>query len=172
VSTESLDAVADELAAHLVKLNHRVVFAESCTGGCVSAAMARIAGISEFLCGSAVTYRNRTKADWLGVDENLLAEFGAVSEPVTQQMAARVLSRTQEAQWSAAVTGHLGPGSPEGLDGVVFTSVACRRDDGKVVVVQSRSHRLVAASRALRQAESAAQVLRDLCDVLGGTASV
>jgi PncC family amidohydrolase len=171
VSTESLDAVAGELAARLIKLNHRVVFAESCTGGCVSAAMARVPGISEFLCGSAVTYRNRTKSDWLGVDENLLSEFGAVSEPVTRQMAVKVLAMTPEAHWGASVTGHLGPGSPDGLDGVVFTSVARRFDGGNIVVVQSRTHRLASSSRAIRQHESATRVLRDLCQLLCGAES-
>lgn len=172
MATETLDAVAAQVAARLLERKQLVVFAESCTGGCVSAAMSRVPGISEFLCGSAVTYRNRTKSDWLGVDEKLLAEVGAVSEPVTGQMAVCVLSKTQEAQWSAAVTGHLGPAAPEGLDGIVFTSVASRLDDGTVVVVQSRSHRLISSSRASRQAESATQVLRDLCDVLSGTVLV
>ena len=44
-----------------------LVLAESCTGGLAAAALATIPGISRWFCGSAVTYRDQTKIDWLAV---------------------------------------------------------------------------------------------------------
>lgn len=109
----------------------RVVFAESCTAGLVSAALSRIPGISSWHCGSAVTYRNDTKHQWLGVSEELLYPPGPgpVSEAVARAMALGVLEKTPEAQIAASVTGHLGPNAPIEQDGEVWLAVASRDSD-------------------------------------------
>lgn len=139
----NLSELAGRLAECLRTKQRRVVFAESCTGGLVSAALAQIPGISEFHCGSAVVYRLETKTHWLGVPAEMLIEPGPVSEVVARAMAAGVLARTPEADWSAAITGHLGPNAPENLDGLVFIGIA-RRDahhlDGCEVAIHE--HRL------------------------------
>lgn len=107
---------------------YRIVFAESCTAGLVSATLARIPGVSQWHCGSAVTYRNLTKHQWLGVALDQLEPPGPgpVSQAVAIAMAEGVLSRTPEARISAAVTGHLGPDAETGLDGVVWIAIAGR----------------------------------------------
>ncbi len=122
-----LRKLAGQLAACLGAHACRVVFAESCTGGLVSAALAQIPGISEFHCGSAVVYRLDTKIRWLKVPGEVLIDPGPVSEIVARKMAIGVLVQTPEADWSAAITGHLGPHAPEREDGLVFISV-CQRD--------------------------------------------
>lgn len=118
---------AQHLAGLLRSSPSRVVFAESCTGGLVSATLAQVPGISEFHCGSAVVYRLDTKTKWLGIAPDLLIHPGPVSEVVARQMALSVLQQTPEADWSAAITGHLGPDAPQNMDGLVFLAVA-RRD--------------------------------------------
>ncbi len=143
----------------------RVVFAESCTAGLVSASLAGVPGISAWLCGSAVTYREAEKQDWLGVSADDLRKFTAVSEPVARQMAVGVLSRTAEAQYAASITGHLGPDAPPGFDGVVFIGVARRLGD-TVEAVGVWRRELKTAARLDRQQEAAGLVLQTLENAL------
>ena len=142
--------------------NTKIVFAESCTAGLVAATMARVPGVSEFLCGSAVTYRGETKMAWLEIDADDLDRHSAVSAPVTVAMARNVLQRTPEASIALAVTGHLGPQAPANLDGVVFISVArCSSTE-----VQTQQRRLVAKDRVERQVEAAQLVLAMALDAV------
>lgn len=122
----NLRKLAGEVAGCLRSRNCRVVFAESCTGGLVSAALAQIPGISEFHCGSAVVYRLDTKTRWLDVPAAVLIDPGPVSEIVARHMATGALAKTPEADWSVAITGHLGPNAPDGQDGLVFIGVSRR----------------------------------------------
>ena len=161
----NLIATAKTLASLLAERRVRVVFAESCTAGLVSATLARVPGISEWHCGSAVAYRYQTKTDWLGVSARDLAKYSAVSEPIARQMALGVLRNTAEADYSAAVTGHLGPQAPPELDGVIFISIAHRRA-GKPRVVDVGRFQLAKISRVRRQQESARLVLERLAAVI------
>ncbi len=83
--------LAKAVARQLAKLRVRIVFAESCTAGLVSATLARVPGISEWHCGSAVVYRERTKEAWLDVPRAEIDRFTAVSEAVARRMAVGVL---------------------------------------------------------------------------------
>jgi PncC family amidohydrolase len=125
---ERIEELAEQLAHLLRSRPQRIVLAESCTGGRVAETLTRIPGISEFFCGSAVTYRNATKAAWLGVSISDLKneQIGPVSEQVAGQMCRGVLDRTPEADVAAAVTGHLGPDAPPELDGVVYVAAGRR----------------------------------------------
>jgi nicotinamide-nucleotide amidase len=151
---------ARRVARLLKKRNCKVVFAESCTGGLVSGALTRIAGISQYHCGGVVVYRNATKSAYLGIPAKLLDEVGAVSRHVAELMALRVLERTTEADIAASVTGHLGPGAPPKLDGLVFVAVA-RRDKGHGKPLTKRRLRCPKeATRGVRQRWVVEQVLR------------
>lgn len=164
---ESLRKAAATLAACLSQRQVRIVLAESCTAGLAAATLAQTPGISRWLCGSAVVYREQTKIDWLDVSAADLEQHTAVSEPVARAMAAGVLSRTAEAAWSAAVTGHLGPDVPEGLDGIIYLGVA-RRDGGKVHDVGVWRHQLGSRGRQARQEEAAALLLERLAKAIAG----
>ena len=61
-----MDVQATRLFDMLRDREVRVVFAESCTAGMVSATLAAVPGISDYLCGSMVTYRPEIKENWLG----------------------------------------------------------------------------------------------------------
>lgn len=98
--------------------------AESCTGGLVSAALTDVAGSSDvFDCG-LIVYSYPAKTTLLGVSETMLAEHGAVSEPVARAMASGALTASR-AQAAIAVTGVAGPGASDAKpEGLVWFAVA------------------------------------------------
>lgn len=151
----SLLSAARCLAKQLSQTNHKLVFAESCTAGLVSQSLSRIAGISAWHCGGMVTYRNATKAAWLGIDPGTLIKPGPVSAIVARLMAEGVLEKTLEATLAASVTGHLGPNAPAKLDGVVYIAVAKR--DAEVLVTKLQLSPDL--DRAARQRQAAETVL-------------
>jgi PncC family amidohydrolase len=130
--------LASRIAALLKSKRHKVVFAESCTGGLVCGALTRVAGISEHLCGGMVVYRNATKAAYLDIPQTLLDEPGPVSREVAGLMAVHVLDQTPEATIALSVTGHLGPNAPPNLDGRVFIGMASRHTAPQVHALRCR----------------------------------
>lgn len=86
-----------------------IATAESCTGGLVAGALTDIAGSSAVVERGFVTYSNEAKTELLGVDAALIAEHGAVSEPVARAMAKGALARSR-ADVAVAITGVAGPG--------------------------------------------------------------
>ena len=87
----------------------KVVTAESCTGGLVAAALTAIAGSSDVVDCSFVTYSNEAKREMLGVSWDALLGHGAVSEPVARAMASGALARSG-ADIAVSITGIAGPG--------------------------------------------------------------
>ena len=114
-----------ELIRSLRNQKLTVGFAESCTGGALSAFLTEQAGISDIFLGSVVSYSNEAKVDLLGVRRDTLMQEGAVSEAVARQMAQGV-RRQLKTEWSVAVTGIAGPtgGSPEKPVGTVCLAIA------------------------------------------------
>jgi nicotinamide-nucleotide amidase len=137
----SIPASARRLARLLKATNRKVVFAESCTGGLVSGALTAIPGISEHHCGGVVVYRNDSKIAFLNIPPKLLDRVGPVSVEVASLMAQNVLAKTPEANIAGSVTGHLGPGAPRQLDGLVFVAIA-RRGDNRRSSPQTKVHKL------------------------------
>ncbi len=86
-----------------------VAVAESCTGGLVAAALTEIAGASDVFERGFVTYSNAAKQEALGVGEDIIATFGAVSIATAWAMARGALEHSV-ADVAVAVTGIAGPG--------------------------------------------------------------
>jgi len=86
----------------------RLVTAESCTGGLVASAICSIPGASDVFERGFVSYSNRAKQELLGVSGDLIADLGAVSEPVVRMMAEGALEHSH-AHVAVAVTGVAGP---------------------------------------------------------------
>jgi nicotinamide-nucleotide amidase len=99
------EAVLSEARARTLK----IVTAESCTGGLVAAALTEIPGSSDVLQLGWITYSNESKQNELGVPEDTIRMFGAVSEPTARAMAHGALHHGQ-ADVSVSVTGVAGPG--------------------------------------------------------------
>lgn len=86
-----------------------LVTAESCTGGGIGSALTSVPGSSAVYKGGVICYTNWVKEHILGVDAQLLEEYGAVSAPVAQAMAMGV-RKALAADISLSVTGLAGPG--------------------------------------------------------------
>ena len=155
--SEELRRSGQELADRLLLAGQKIVLAESCTAGLAAATLAATPGASAFLCGSAVTYRNDTKAGWLDVSRTILEDRGAVNEPVVTQMAVAVLRTTPEADLSGAISGHLGPNAPPELDGHVWIATQWREGLQRPGTVST--FQLAAVDRAARQDEAAYRFL-------------
>ncbi|MBQ9584681.1 MAG: CinA family nicotinamide mononucleotide deamidase-related protein [Muribaculaceae bacterium] len=95
--------------------------AESCTGGNVAHVITEIAGSSDYFMGSVVSYSNDVKQHVLGVDSDTLETWGAVSQPVVEQMATGAC-RVCHTHCSVATSGVAGPGggTPEKPVGTVW----------------------------------------------------
>ncbi|ARO23948.1 CinA family protein [Rhizobium sp. S9] len=101
--------------------------AESCTGGLIAGALTEISGSSAVVDRGFVTYTNTAKMELLGVQEQTLLGFGAVSEETARQMAHGALFRSRAAI-AVAVTGIAGPGggSAEKPVGLVHLAAGSR----------------------------------------------
>ena len=97
-----------ELARLLLQQGCKLATAESCSGGLIAAACTDLAGSSDWFERGFVTYSNASKTAMLGVEEQLIASHGAVSESVARAMAQGALQHSL-AQVSLAVTGIAGP---------------------------------------------------------------
>ncbi len=153
-------SAATKLAATLKHTNQKIVLAESCTGGRAAALLTLEPGVSAHFCGSAVTYQQSAKSAWLGVDAELIETHTAESPETTVAMAIGILQRTDAADWSAAVTGHFGPGAPPEKDGVIFVAIAKRK--GRSQETRWQQFQLTSDTRADRQLESAELTLEFL----------
>lgn len=124
-------ALVDDLVARLLA-GRWIATAESCTAGMLAARLADQPGASDYLAGGVVSYSNNAKEDLLGVDAALIAEYGAVSEPVAEAMAAGALRRFG-ADTAVAITGIAGPGggTPDKPVGTVCFCVAL--GDGRML---------------------------------------
>ncbi len=125
------EAKAREALAALRAAGLMAATAESCTGGLVAGALTDVPGSSTVVERGFVVYSNAAKTELLGVPEALIAEHGAVSEPVARAMAEGALAASR-ADVAVAVTGVAGPGGseskPEGL-----VHFACARRGGPTV---------------------------------------
>ncbi len=130
VDVESLEETVVRL---LAERRLTVATAESCTGGLVAKRITDIPGSSAVFHMGAVTYANEIKTKLLGVPEEMLARYGAVSPQVAKRMAQGV-RESSGADFGVGITGIAGPdgGTPEKPVGLVYLALS----DGKDVWVR------------------------------------
>jgi PncC family amidohydrolase len=127
----SSDAI--KLAESLVYLCRsaklKVALAESCTGGLVAGAITSISGSSEIFDCGYITYSNQAKTALLGVMEETIHAFGAVSAETAEEMALGAINNSG-ADIAASVTGIAGPtgGSVAKPVGLVYIGVAIKHE--------------------------------------------
>ncbi|WP_020660668.1 CinA family protein [Amycolatopsis benzoatilytica] len=115
---------ARELVEALTRRGETVAAAESLTAGLVCATLAEVPGASAVLRGGLVVYATELKAALAGVDEQLLAEHGAVHPEVAAQLARGARERCG-ATWGLGLTGVAGPDSQDGVaPGTVFVGLS------------------------------------------------
>jgi len=122
---EGEDTLASVVGKLLKARGQTLATAESCTGGLIGQEITAVPGASSYYVGGVVAYANEAKTAALGVPEPLIAEHGAVSEPVAAAMAAGCRLRLG-ADWAVSVTGIAGPtgGTEEKPVGLVHIGVA------------------------------------------------
>ncbi len=121
---EAAREVARRLGELLLAGNLTIAFAESCTGGLASSYVTDISGSSQYLLGSAVTYTNEVKHQLLGVEQEVLDTYSAISEVCACQMATGA-RRLFHSSLGVGITGNAGPGASEGKPlGLVYIAVA------------------------------------------------
>jgi nicotinamide-nucleotide amidase len=103
---QALEEVVGEL---LAARGLTIAVAESCTGGLIASRLTDVAGSSRYVERGIVTYSNAAKTELLGVPAELMAQHGAVSEPVALAMADGVRARSR-VDVGVGVTGIAGPG--------------------------------------------------------------
>ena len=110
----------------------KIATAESCTGGLVAALFTDIPGSSTVFERGFVTYSNKAKEEMLGVPGDVLADYGAVSEPVARMMAEGALANSR-ANIAVGITGVAGPGGGTKMKPVGLVHIACARENRAVV---------------------------------------
>jgi nicotinamide-nucleotide amidase len=148
------DAVLFELATRvgrrLLGSGRRMVTAESCTAGWIAKAMTDVAGSSQWFDSGYVTYSNSAKVRDLGVSQQTLDAYGAVSDQTVREMARGAL-RVTGADVAVAVSGIAGPngGVPGKPVGTVWFAIACKRGDD--VAIESRRQLFERDREAIRR---------------------
>ncbi len=121
------DSLATVVGQLLQTRGETLAVAESCTGGGLGAMLTAVSGSSNYFWGGVISYDNTVKVGILGVNPEDLAQHGAVSAIVAEQMAVGVRDRLQTT-WGLSITGIAGPtgGSDEKPVGLVYIGVASR----------------------------------------------
>jgi len=164
--TTLLDAAILAQAAPLLQAlqarNLTLATVESCTGGLVSAALTAVPGSSATVLAGYVTYSNAAKQRMLGVPEAMLAEFGAVSEPVARAMAEGAL-RDSGADLAVSITGIAGPGGATPGKPVGLVHFGAARRGGATLT----RHQVFPGDRDAVRGASVAMAFRLLREVAG-----
>ena len=133
VGDENISSSQTELntvvANLLIENNYTISIAESLTGGEIVSMLVEKSGISDSLLEGIVCYSNRSKITTLGIKEETLEKFGAVSEEVACEMALGVAKRLNS-DFAVATTGIAGPNSDESGKpvGLVYIAVYSQGD--------------------------------------------
>lgn len=106
-----------------------LALAESCTGGLTTSRLTDIAGSSNYIIGSIVSYSNQIKTSALGVSESDLTQYGAVSDQVARAMANGIRNRFKS-DYGLSITGIAGPdgGTNEKPVGTVWIALATKTE--------------------------------------------
>ena len=128
----------EEIAKILTQRNLTVATVESCTGGLLSSKFTDISGSSAFVHLNLITYSNEAKHKMLGVRNETLENFGAVSEECAYEMASGLYKLTG-ADICISTTGIAGPtgGTIEKPVGLMYSTI-CTKD--KAVTFQINMH--------------------------------
>ena len=139
---ENMQAASD-LKELFPKYHQIYVTAESLTAGEIASSIVKIPGSSSYFEGGFVTYSNELKHDILGVKNETLKEFGAVSEAVVKQMTNGALNRATKATIAVAVSGIAGPdgGTLTKPVGTVWMAVQRRGEESRATLLQLHGSR-------------------------------
>ena len=144
-----INDMAERAGRFLLERRMFLVTAESCTGGGLAEIITRIPGSSRWFERGYVTYSNDAKQELLGVNPDIIARCGAVSEETVLSMAEGALANSH-AHISVAITGIAGPegGTPEKPVGTVCIAWAVNEMNPRVVSTVFQGDRLQVRQQA------------------------
>lgn len=153
---DTMESVVGKL---LIDNKLTVAVAESCTGGLISSRLTDVSGSSAYIKINYVTYSNDAKIKYLGVNENIIKNYGAVSDKTALSMAIGVRGFAK-ADIGLAISGIAGPtgGTEEKPVGLVYISV-CDKYRQEVYEVRI-SPRLTRSEIKFRASQHALNYLR------------
>lgn len=136
--TKSVDFVTSGVVKLLRQKGLTLSTAESCTGGMLSGAITSVSGASEIFEMGIVSYSNKVKMMLLDVSQEILEEYGAVSQQTAVQMAQGVVKKSGS-DIGVGITGIAGPtgGSDKKPVGTIFVAVVRRVMDAERVIVRN-----------------------------------
>lgn len=146
------DTLEEVIGRLLKERSLTIATAESCTGGLIAHRITNVSGSSDYFERGVVTYSNGAKVEILKVNEDTIAEYGAVSSEVAKQMAEgiRAISGTDI---GLATTGIMGPtGATETKSvGLVYVGI-CDENSTNVMKFQFGDNRIINKERASQAA--------------------
>ena len=116
--------ISKKVVGLLRKKNHKISFAESCTGGLLASSITSVSGSSKVFTLGFVTYSNQAKIKILRVPKRIILKYGAVSKETCLSMV-KNLSKISMTNISMSITGVAGPkgGTKEKPIGLVFIGI-------------------------------------------------
>jgi competence/damage-inducible protein CinA-like protein len=125
VYSDNGDSLEQIVSYYLQMRNSTLAVAESCTGGLLAERLTSVSGSSRYFIGGAVVYSNELKVELADVPQDILDDFGAVSEQVAKALAEGIRKRCRTTL-GLGITGVAGPtgGTAEKPVGLVFHALA------------------------------------------------
>ncbi|AXH62482.1 nicotinamide-nucleotide amidase [Providencia huaxiensis] len=161
IDEKLLETLSIQVGLKLKEQGKTVTTAESCTGGWVAKVLTDISGSSDYFQRGFVTYSNEAKHQMIGVKDESLQRYGAVSQQVVTEMATGALQEAS-ADFAVSVSGIAGPGggSVEKPVGTVWFGFAQKQADQTVFV--TTQHRVFQGNRNEVRFQSTVYILETL----------
>jgi len=133
----------------LIKHKKTITTAESCTGGLIASKITQISGSSNIFNGAIVSYSNGIKTQELGVKEETLKKFGAVSIQVVEEMLDGVIDKF-DADYAIAVSGIAGPngGTKNKPVGTVVIGIMGKKEGKDIEICHFNGSRIEIQNKA------------------------
>lgn len=145
--------IEEKIAKILIDKNLTIATTESCTGGLLSSKLTDVSGSSAFVHLNFVTYSNEAKHKILGVSDETLEKFGAVSEECSIEMA-KGLHNVTHADICVSTTGIAGPtgGTAEKPVGLMYSTIYTKNKTESFKVLLSPDLERIKMKEAFAQA--------------------
>ena len=151
------DSIEEIVVNNALENDISLSIAESCTGGLIGHRITQISGSSKIFKGSVVVYSNSSKINLLGVGENCITKFGAVSEETAKEMAEKVREMFST-KLGLSITGIAGPdgGSKEKPIGLTYIGLSTKNE----TIVRKFQFGSIRKSNKARASQAALNLMR------------
>jgi nicotinamide-nucleotide amidase len=123
------DEIEQVIGRKLIDRKETIAVAESCTGGYLAHQFTKVSGSSAYFMGGIISYDNAIKMNQLGVKQETLETYGAVSEQTVTEMSTNV-RKLMKTTYGLATSGVAGPngGTPEKPVGTIWIAISTENE--------------------------------------------